>query len=428
MLTFRRAFRILRVLLPAALALAGPIPARAVELAIACSAVGREAELCREGAGAWSRASGHAVRFVATPNDAVARFAIYQQLLGAHASELDVLQIDVVWPGALARHLVDLAPHLPPGAREAHLPALIENATIDGRLVALPWFVDVGLLYYRRDLLEKHGAAPPRSWRELTETARRIQRREREAGHASLWGFVFQGRPYEGLTCNALEWIASSGGGRVLGDDGAPTIDNPRAAAALALARSWIGTIAPRGVLNYAEEDARGVFQSGDAVFMRNWPYAWALAQGETSRVRGKVGVTALPSGAPGEPGRGTLGGAALAVSRYSRHPELAAQLVAHLAGAAEQRRRALEGSFAPTVVALYDDPELRQRHPFIADMRAAVAAAVARPVRESEGRYARVSLAFWRSAHAAISGVDEPAEALAALETRLERLRQGVR
>ena len=106
-----------------------------------------------------------------------------------------MLQIDVVWPAALAAHLVDLAPHLPAGAREAHLPALIENATIDGRLVALPWFVDVGLLYYRRDLLEKHGAAPPRTWRELTETARRIQQSDREAGHAALWGFFFQGRP-----------------------------------------------------------------------------------------------------------------------------------------------------------------------------------------------------------------------------------------
>jgi trehalose/maltose transport system permease protein len=120
--------------------------------------------------------------------------------------------------------------------------------------------------------------------------------------------------------------------------------------------------------------------------------------------VRGKVGVMPLPSGAAGEPGRGTLGGAALAVSRYSRHPAIAAALVAHLAGQEEQRRRALEGSFAPTIVALYDDAELRARHPFIAGMRAAVAAAVARPVREAEGRYARISHAFWSGAHAAIS------------------------
>jgi trehalose/maltose transport system substrate-binding protein len=403
-------------------------PARAVEIAISCSALGRELELCREGAAAWSAQSGHQVRIVSTPNDASARFALYQQLLAAQSADLDVLQIDVIWPAALAAQLYDLAPLVSREALAAHLAQLVENSMIDGRLVAMPWFVDVGLLYYRRDLLEKHGAQPPTTWRALTETARRIQEAERAAGNARMWGFVFQGRPYEGLTCNALEWIAANGGGRIVAEGGQGAVNNPRAAAALDLARTWIGTIAPPGVLNYGEEDARGVFQSGNAVFMRNWPYAWALANAEGSPIAGRVGVAPLPAGGEDGMRAGTLGGGELAVSRYSRNPEIAAQLVLFLTAAAEQKRRAVAGSFGPTIPALYDDPDIRRAQPSVAGMGEAVRTAVARPAREAAGRYNRISNAFWLAVHATLSGSGSAAENLAALDARLNRLRRHAR
>jgi trehalose/maltose transport system substrate-binding protein len=400
-------------------------PAAAVEIAISCSALGRELELCRDGANAWAAQTGHTVRIVSTPNDANARFALYQQLLAARSADVDVLQIDVIWPAALAAHLVDLLPLLGRETLSAHLPALIANSTIDERLVAMPWFVDVGLLYYRRDLLQKYGLEPPRTWQEMTQAARRVQDGERAAGNPRMWGFVFQGRPYEGLTCNALEWIAAAGGGRLLGPDGAPAVNNERAAAALALAQSWIGTIAPEGVLNYGEEDARGVFQSGNAVFMRNWPYAWALANAAGSPIAGQVGVMALPAGRPDGQHAGTLGGGELAVSRYSRNPDIAAQLVLYLAGAAEQRRRAVEGSFAPSMPMLYQDADLLHAQPLMAAIGEAVRGAVARPVRESGGRYNQVSNAVWLAVHATLSGDGSAAENLAALDGRIARLRR---
>jgi trehalose/maltose transport system substrate-binding protein len=400
-------------------------PAPAAEIAISCSALGRELELCRDGANAWAAQTGHTVRIVSTPNDANARFALYQQLLAARSADVDVLQIDVIWPAALAAHLHDLTPLVGRETLGAHLPALIENSVIENRLVAIPWFVDVGLLYYRRDLLEKYGIEPPRTWRELTDAARRVQDGERAAGNSRMWGYVFQGRPYEGLTCNALEWIAASGGGRLLAEDGSPTVNNERATVALDLARSWIGTIAPEGVLNYGEEDARGVFQSGNAVFMRNWPYAWSLANAEGSPIAGKVGVMALPAG--GADGRrvGTLGGGELAVSRYSRNPDIAASLVLYLTGAAEQRRRAVEGSFAPTMQMLYTDGELLRAQPLMAAIGEAARGAVARPVRESGGRYNQVSNAVWLAVHATLSGSGSAAENLAALDGRISRLRR---
>jgi trehalose/maltose transport system substrate-binding protein len=398
-------------------------PAHAETLRIACSALGLERTLCEQGAQAWAADTGHTVELVAIPNSATERLGLFQQLLAAGADDIDVLQIDIVWPGLLAAHLADLRPALGEAVGE-HLPVLIETATVDGRLVAAPWFIDAGLLYYRADLLAKHGRDVPGTWADLTETAQAIQDAERADGQADLWGFVWQGRAYEGLTCNALEWIASHAGGTIVAPDGTITIDNPAAAAALDRAAGWVGTISPPGVLNHAEEEARGLFQSGRAVFMRNWPYAWALAQGEDSPVRGRVGVAPLPSGPVGRPAA-TLGGAYLAVSAHSAHPAAAADLVAHLTGAAEQKRRAIAGSFNPTRPALYDDPEVLDAVPFLRDMAVVVEGAVARPTTVTAGKYNQVSTAVFNGVHGVLSGAQTGAGAVSAMAAQLQRIKR---
>lgn len=401
--------------------LAAAANARAAEISISCSAVGLELRLCREGAERWARATGNTVRLVSTPNSASERLALYQQLLAARSPDIDVLQIDVVWPGILARHLLDLRPYA--GGRPAqNFASIIANDTVRGRLVAMPWFADVGLLYYRKDLLAKYGVAVPRTWPALAAAARRIQNGERAAGKARMWGFVWQGRAYEGLTCDALEWVASQGGGHIVEPDGRISIDNPRAARAIGAAARWVGTLSPRGVLNYAEEEARGVFQSGNAVFMRNWPYAWALVESAGSPVRGRVGVALLPRGI------GTLGGAQLAVSRYSSHPRLAASLVMALTSRAEQKRRALAGSFNPTLPALYRDPEIRKVNPYYGLMARALAHAAARPAAVTGTRYNRVSSAFANAVHAVLAGQADAPTALRSLEGQLMRISRGGR
>ncbi|MCG6877321.1 MAG: ABC transporter substrate-binding protein [Betaproteobacteria bacterium] len=415
----RRGWRIALV----ALALAPGVVAQAATISISCSAVGRELEICREGAEAWAKETGHTVRLVSTPNSASERLALYQQLLAARAPDLDVLQIDIVWPGILAGHLVDLSANAA-ALRSAFFPELIRNDTVGGRLVALPWFVNVGLLYYRSDLLERHGRPIPRTWKELTDTATRIQRAERAAGTTRLWGFVWQGRAYEGLTCDALEWLASHGGGTIVGADGHISVDNPRAAAAISLAASWVRRISPEGVLNYAEEESRGVFQSGLAVFMRNWPYAWSLLQSPGSPVRGKVGIAMLPAAADGRPAA-TLGGAQLAVSRYSRNREAAASLVLYLVSRAEQKRRALVGGYHPTIPALYDDPELLRTSPLFGTLRDALDGAVARPSSAVGADYNRVSYAFANAVHTVLAGQSDAESSLRALERRLRRLKR---
>ncbi|GGX86075.1 sugar ABC transporter substrate-binding protein [Litchfieldella qijiaojingensis] len=398
--------------------------AQAAELTISCGAVGAELTLCQEGVRAWEEKTGHSVDIVSTPNSSTERLSLYQQILSAKSSDIDVMQIDVVWPGLLANHLLDLRETLGEDAASGHFETIVANNTIDDRLVAMPWFTDAGVLYYRQDLLDKHGFEAPETWQDLTEIAREVQAAEREAGNDKMWGFVFQGRAYEGLTCNALEWVASHGGGTIVDAEGEITIDNERAAEALDLAATWIGEISPEGVLNYTEEEARGVFQSGNAVFMRNWPYAWSLAQSEDSNVRDKVGVVKLPS-ANGADSAATLGGWNLAVSRYSENPELAADLVAFLTGEAEQKRRAIQGAYNPTLASLYQDEEVLEAVPFFGTLYDTFTNAVARPSAPTGDNYGRVSNSFFNAVHNVLSGNQSGAEAIATLDSELSRIKR---
>lgn len=411
--------------LAAAAGLIASTGAWAVEISVSCSALGKEYEICKQGVDAWAKNTGNTVKIVSTPNSATERLALYQQLFGAGASDIDVFQIDVVWTGILGQHLQDLTAKAQ-GIIDDHLPTMIETSQVSGKLMAMPWFADAGLLYYRRDLLEKYKRPVPQTWADLTETARLIQEGERKEGRGDFWGYVWQGRAYEGLTTNALEWIASYNGGAIVDAKGDITIENPKAAEALKLAAGWVGTITPQGVLNYTEEDSRGVFQAGNAAFMRNWPYAWALAQGGDSTIKDKVGIAPLPKGGADGRHAGTLGGQLLAVSKYSKNPEAATDLVMYLTSAAEQKRRSIEGSFNPTLVSLYGDADIARANPFIGDLVDVFTNAVARPASVTGDNYNKVSTEFFNTVHLVLSKRAEPDQALSRLDRDLKRIKRS--
>ncbi|SDR57940.1 carbohydrate ABC transporter substrate-binding protein, CUT1 family [Rhizobiales bacterium GAS113] len=404
----------------AGLVLLGAAPASAVQISISCGAVGNALELCKEGAEAWARQSGNTVQVISTPNSTTERLALYQQQLAAGSSDIDVYQIDVIWPGTLKSHFLDLKPYSK-GAEASHFQSIVDNNTVDGKLLAMPWYTDVGLLFYRKDLLAKYGAKPPETWAELADTAAKIQDGERKAGNDKLWGFVWQGRAYEGLTCDAVEWIDSYKG-TLFDAAGHVAVNSPANTEALKTAAGWIGSISPQGVLNYQEEDARGVFQSGNAVFMRNWPYVWALANSSDSPVNGKVGIIALPKGGLDGRHSATLGGWQLAIAKYSKHPEIAADLVMYLVSQAEQKRRAISGAYNPTIPALYQDAEVLRANPFFADLGPILAGAVARPSRLVGANYPKVSNEVWDAVHAVLAKTATPEQALADLDRSLKR------
>jgi trehalose/maltose transport system substrate-binding protein len=397
------------------LAALASLTANAARVTLSCGSVGTEFELCKSGAQAWAAQTGNQVEVLSAPASSSDRLSQYQLLLAAGSSEIDVFVMDTTWPGMIGDFFIDLSPLIPAQELKRFFPAFIRNNTVQGKLAALPWFIDAGVLHYRRDLLEKYAKPVPKTWEELTSTAELIQDAERKAGQSKFWGFVFQGRAYEGLTCNALEWIASFGGGTIVNSGGEVTVDGPRARAALELASRWVGKISPPGVLNYMEEESRGVYQSGNALFLRNWPYVWKFANAPGSPLRGKTGMAPLPAA--------TLGGWSLGISKYSRSRDAALSLVLYLTSPAEQKKRMLATGLNPTLPELYDDAELKRMNPALPTLKLTFDHAVPRPSQATRNRYNRVSTEVWESVHRILARQSQASEELPKLKARLLRI-----
>lgn len=393
-----------------------------VVVTVAGGAVGNELELTKKAVDKFNEENPNIeVRVLETPDLAQDRLGLYLQFLEAKSSEVDVYQIDVIWPGDLAEHFVDLNQYGADTVTKDHFAPIVENNTVDGKLVAIPWFTDAGLLYYRSDLLEKYNLEVPTTWDELEKHAKTIQDGER-AENPDFWGYVWQGNAYEGLTCDAVEWIVSNGGGSIVSMDKKITINNDKAAEIIEKAAGWVGTISPAGVTGFGEEDARNMWQAGNAAFMRNWPYAYGLGNGADSAIAGKFDVSPLPMGDGGR-GAAALGGWQLAVSKYSKNPEAAAKVALYLASYETQKMRAVEGSFNPTIKALYEDAEVLKANPFFGSLFDVFTNAAPRPSTATAPVYNEVSTGFYKAVHSVLTGESNAKDALLELEIELEDL-----
>jgi trehalose/maltose transport system substrate-binding protein len=358
----------------------------------------------------FTEATGIEVEIIPGEQSATDRLAIYNQQLGAQSDSIDVMQIDVIWPGILAAHAVDLNASLSDLAAQ-HFPAIVENNTVGGALIGMPWFTDAGLLYYRQDLLDKYGLTAPTTWAELETSAQTIQDGER-ATNPDFSGFVFQANAYEGLTCNALEWQYSNGGGRIVEDvDGTPTVtlNNPAAVAAFQRAASWVGGIAPEGVTTYQEADSLNVFIAGNAAFLRNWPYAWSASQDPASVIKGLIGVQPLPKGdGDAAVNADTLGGWQMMVSKYSKSQDAGIEYVKFMCSAELQTSYAIERSHLPTIASVYDDPGVATASEFIPRLKDVFqGGAVARPSSITADLYNDVSVAYFTGINEILKGAD---------------------
>jgi len=380
-------------------------------------------EYCKYIKDRFEAKTGTTLQFVDLPTASDEKLALLQQLFAAKdASAVDVFDADTVWIGLLDKHMLDLTPYVGDMQKDFY-PGAWNNDVVNGRVKAVPHYLDTGVLYYRKDLLEKYGEKPPTRWDDLTRIATRVQQEERKAGHSNFWGIVFQGKSYEGLTCNALEWVSSYGGGTFVDENGKITVNNPQAAKALDMAASWIGKISPEGVLGYKEDESRAVFQNGDALFMRNWPYAYVLSQGTDSPLIGKVGVMSLPEGADGK-SASTLGGWQWAVNANTKNPKAAIELIKILTDTDSQKMSLKLMGFSPTRPALYDDPEVLALAPHLAQFKSIFATAIARPASQTKGQYSRVSNAIFNTAFSVLRGNEDGKTAVADLEKRLERIK----
>ena len=348
------------------------------------------------------------------------RFDKLRTQMQAGGEDLDVILGDVIWTAQLAESdwISDLSDRFTESQRKEFLPGSVEAITYKGKAFGMPWFTDTGLLYYRKDLLQESGFdGPPKTWDELKQMTRKVRE------NAGLkYGFVFQGAAYEGGVCDGMEFIWTHGG-EVL-DPNDPTkvlVDSPEAIAGLATERSMITErISPEAVTVYKEDESAGAFLNGDAVFLRNWPYVYALV-GTSDYPELKpeqVGVSELPS-ADGEPGNGTVGDQPLYISSTAKDPDAAWKFIQFLTAPEQQKIRAVEGAYLPTRTALYSDPEIQEKVPVVPLAQEALQHTRPRPV---SPYYSDMSLEMAEQFNASLSGDISPEEAARTLKEQLER------
>jgi trehalose/maltose transport system substrate-binding protein len=394
--------------------------ASAANLSIVSGATGDDLNFMRKQLDAFEKASGDKVTITPMPSSTTDQFGQYRLWLSAGNSDIDVYMTDVIWAPQLADQFVDLT-KAAAGVAKDHFPAIIESQTVNGKLVAMPYFTDAPALYYRKDLLDKYKLAAPKTWDEMAADAKTVLAGE---NNKDLQGFVFQGNAYEGLTCDALEWVKSNGGGQIVEADGKISINNPKAVAAIDRIKGFIGTISPPGALAAQEEESRGTWQTGNAVFMRNWPYAYALGNKDDSKVKGLFDAIPLPSGGGDTKSAATLGGWNMAVSKYSKNVDEAVKLVLFITGKDVQKANALELTHLPTISALYADADIGAKQPVLVKWKAIFDNAVPRPSAPTKTKYNEVSAAFWSAVHDSLSGKGTSAENLAKLEEKLASIK----
>ncbi len=307
------------------------------------SAVGAEARLVERQIARFERAHpGIHVVVQPTPDAADQRHQLYVQWLNAHAGTPDVLSLDVVWtPELAAAGWLQPLDRFHPETGDFFDAPLVASRW-RGKLYAMPWFVDVGMLYYRTDVFPR----APATLDELRRDAIAARRR----GFAD--GFVWQGARYEGLVTGFQE-ILGGFGGRIADDRGNIVVDSPAGVRALDFMRGLVGPASSRRVLGFHEEQARFAFSDGRAALMRNWPYARRLIKDQP------FAVAPMPAGPGGEP-TAALGGAVLAVNASSRHPAEAWQLVKFLTAPEQMRERRDVAGELPARRSLYSDTALR--------------------------------------------------------------------
>ena len=361
------------------------------------------------------------------------QLTLTRKLLQEGGSGPDVLQIDVTWLGVLQAELTDLRPYF--AAESSSMgPGVASNYIVGGKVVAIPYQNQVGVLEYRADLLREYGYDhPPRTWDELERMAARIQTNERAKGKKDFWGYVWPGAAAESLTCDALEWQVAEGGGRIIESDGTISVNNPATIRAWQRARRWIGWISPPSTVEYREFDAYNAFESGRAAFVRVWGAApggsstngeqLRLGQWERQLPADEVGYTTLPGGSMASVG--TLGGVGLGVSRYSLHPREDAALIRFLLR--EQIESMKNGNvsnpYLSSQVIVYDTASIVDTHKDSKKSGPLKPIVVSRPSWIAARSYEQVTRAYFGAVHSVLTGERRAPEASVELEKDLVKI-----
>ena len=342
------------------------------------------------------------VKLLELPEDAVEQRRLQIQRLRAKSDECDVLGMDVIWTAEYAAQgwLKDVSDYISQNG-DKFIKSTVDTTDFEGKNWGVPFNSNAGFIYYRTDEVDK----APSTWEDLYK----------EAGQGN--GVVYQGFRYEGLTVNFLELLYSAGGSIVSDDGKQATADSQEVKDVLKFMADGIKNgAAPKAVTTYKEEESRRAFESGNATFMRNWPYAYAL--GKDSKIGDKFDIATFP-GFAGQEGAGVLGGYNLGISAYSKNPEGSLAFIEFATEPDQQKIMATEASLPPTVSATYDDPAVKKAMPFAAELKTAIEQAQPRPVSPV---YPQISEAVYNNVYDALQGKSSPDEAASNMNDQIQQ------
>ena len=331
--------------------------------------------------------------------------------------KMAVMSVDVVWTAEFAakQYVEALPPDQFP--TDMFLKPTVDSATYFGKLYAYPSTSDGGLLYYRKDLLDKYELKPPTTFDEMKAACDKIKAGEKDD---KLDCFAGQYNKYEGLTVNFDEAVHGAGG-VIVGDDGKPNVATPEATKGLSTLVDWFksGDI-PKAAITWQEEQGRQAFQKGQLIFHRNWGYVYNLANKTdgSSDIAGKFGVAPLP-GITG-PGVSSLGGHNYAIAKNAENKGTAVDFLKFMSSPEIQKSNCLATSSTPTLEALYSDPDIVKKFPYMPIQLKSVETAKPRP---KAVEYGDVTLAIQDAAYSALQGQTAPDAALQSLQTKLQTL-----
>ncbi|WP_019487576.1 MULTISPECIES: ABC transporter substrate-binding protein [Kamptonema] len=330
-------------------------------------------------------------------------------------SPYDIINMDIVWVPkfAAAGWIMDLSNKISSEQLSKFVPGNVEGGRYNGKLYRIPHASDAGMLYYRKDILEQAGVEPPETFEQMVNISQNLQKQGK-----ATWGYLWQGKQYEGVSAMFVEVLEGFGGFWANPQTFEIGLDKPEAIKAVEFLKSTIASgISPPGVTTYGEEETRILFQNGQTIFLRNWPYVWKLANVEGSKIKGKIAIKPMLHAA-GKKGGSCLGGWGWGISKTSRHPEAAWRTIQYLTSEETQRKFILQTGFVPSYKSLFTDREVVALYPHYPELLKVVEQSALRP---PLAQYAQASDILQRYLSAAFTGrmSSEKAMKAAASETR---------
>ncbi|GCE48117.1 carbohydrate ABC transporter substrate-binding protein (CUT1 family) [Thermosporothrix hazakensis] len=352
------------------------------------------------------------------PNSTDEMMTKYNNMFRARNAEIDIISVDIVYPAMFAEQewTVEITDSMwPSSERQKYLSAPIAGCTYNGKLWAAPFRTDLGLLYYRTDLMKN----APQTFDELVSISKDVAPSKVQSG------YVWQGSQYEGLVCNFCEVLHGYGGAILDPNDAKKvTVNTPEAVDALTMMASWVGSVSPAAVTTYTEDQSHATWAAGNAAFMRNWPYAWVIDNDpKQSKVAQKFAIASLPHGSKESAGHSAIGGWNLAINAFSKHQDEAWEFIKYMLSAEAQKKAVLSASWAMVLQSIYDDSDVQSKIAFYKDLKPILQNAKPRPV---SPKYTTVSESIQRHVYSALKKSAKPDQAIKSLADDLQRIVQS--